>query len=300
MILEPPFPWFGGKRRVAKLVWERFGGVPNYVEPFAGSLAVLLGRPGPPKVETVNDKDCLVANFWRATEAAPEEVGRWAYQPVNEADLHARHQWLIRRAEFRERMLTDPHYYDAKIAGWWVWGVSLWIGGGWCKPTEGRTIRSMPSLSGPTHERWALDWAEPYRQRLKNVRVCCGDWLRVLSPAQTTGIGVSAVFLDPPYSGEAGRDNGLYAQEDLGVAHEVRRWAIKHGDDPLMRIALCGYEGEHNMPENWECVPWKANGGYGNQGAGRGRENAGRERIWFSPHCLSTGLFGADHLNYCR
>ncbi|KKM69533.1 hypothetical protein LCGC14_1449830, partial [marine sediment metagenome] len=43
--LKAPFPWFGGKRRVADKVWERFGDVPNYVEPFAGSLAVLLERP---------------------------------------------------------------------------------------------------------------------------------------------------------------------------------------------------------------------------------------------------------------
>ena len=37
--LRAPFPWFGGKRRVAPEVWERFGDVPNYVEPFFGSGA---------------------------------------------------------------------------------------------------------------------------------------------------------------------------------------------------------------------------------------------------------------------
>jgi len=41
-----PFVWFGGKRRVAAQVWDALGDVDNYVEPFAGSLAVLLGRPG--------------------------------------------------------------------------------------------------------------------------------------------------------------------------------------------------------------------------------------------------------------
>jgi len=30
----------------------------------------------------------------------------------------------------------------------------------------------------------------------------------------------------------------------------------------------------------------KAVGGYGNQAEGRGKENAGRERVWFSPYCL--------------
>ena len=34
--LKAPFPWFGGKSRVAHLVWQRFGDVANYVEPFFG------------------------------------------------------------------------------------------------------------------------------------------------------------------------------------------------------------------------------------------------------------------------
>jgi hypothetical protein len=64
----------------------------------------------------------------------------------------------------------------------------------------------------------------------------------------------------------------------------------KHdGNNPLLRIALCGYEGEHDMPKEWDCVAWKAVGGYGNQS--ENNENARRERIWFSPHCISSGLF---------
>ena len=90
--LKAPFPWFGGKSRVADLVWKRFGNVANYVEPFAGSLAVLLGRPHQAKLETVNDLDCYVANFWRALKNDPDGVAQWADDPVNEADLHAKHR----------------------------------------------------------------------------------------------------------------------------------------------------------------------------------------------------------------
>ena len=38
----------------------------------------------------------------------------------------------------------------------------------------------------------------------------------------------------------------------------------------------------------WSVYSWKANGGYGNQGESRGRDNANRERIWFSPLRLDT------------
>ena len=87
---------------------------------------------------------------------------------------------------------------------------------------------------------------------------------------------------------EAGRENNLYEQEDLTVAHAVREWAIAKGTDPRYRIALCGYDTEHgaHMPADWTPVKWKAKGGYGSQSNGAGRANRHREVIWFSPHCL--------------
>lgn len=118
---------------MAGMVWDRFGNVRNYVEPFFGSGAVLLNRPHPAGIETVNDLDCMVANFWRALQQEPSAVASFADWPVNEADQHARHLWLCRRVEFREMMKKDPDYFDAKIAGWWVWGQSIWIGSG-CRP----------------------------------------------------------------------------------------------------------------------------------------------------------------------
>lgn len=98
-MMQAPFPWFGGKSKVAPVVWERFGDVGNYVEPFFGSGAVLLNRPDfdpdDPPLETVNDKDGLISNFWRSIQHAPDEVAFWADYPANENDLHARHIWLV-------------------------------------------------------------------------------------------------------------------------------------------------------------------------------------------------------------
>ena len=95
--MKAPFPWFGGKRKVATEVWSALGDVDNYVEPFAGSLAVLLERPTWHKgsTSTVNDADRFVSNFWRALAADPEGVAAHADWPVNEADLEARHLWLV-------------------------------------------------------------------------------------------------------------------------------------------------------------------------------------------------------------
>ncbi|MBK6858076.1 MAG: DNA adenine methylase [Microthrixaceae bacterium] len=133
--MKAPFPWFGGKRKVATEVWSALGDVDNYVEPFAGSLAVLLERPTWHKgsTSTVNDADRFVSNFWRALAADPEGVAAHADWPVNEADLEARHLWLVTSGRERVNALaSDPDFFDVKVAGWWVWGICSWIGSGWC------------------------------------------------------------------------------------------------------------------------------------------------------------------------
>jgi DNA adenine methylase len=329
--LSAPFPWFGGKSRAAPLIWERMGDVQNYVEPFAGSLAVLLAAPDGRRIETVNDKDGFIANFWRALTADPAAVAEAADWPVNENDLHARHAWLVsQRDDLTARLEGDPDYFDTRIAGWWVWGISCWIGSGWCSGRgpwrivdrqlvhlgdagrgvhrklvhlgdAGRGVhRQLVHLgdAGQGVHQWRqTEWFEDLARRLRGIRVCCGDWTRVLGPSVTTKLGRTGVVLDPPYS-TSERCSDLYAVDDGSIAQRVREWAIAHGDDPAMRIVLCGYEGEHALPDGWQCVTWRASGGYGSQGDGVGRANAQRERLWFSPHCRNArqvSIFDRPH-----
>ena len=304
--MKAPFPWFGGKSTVAPEVWDAFGDVRNYVEPFFGSGAVLLFRPQPfAGSESVNDKDGFLANFWRAIQADPETTAQFADWPVNENDLHARHIWLVHQREtLTAKIEGDPDFFDPKIAGWWVWGICSWIGSGWCSGNgpwhveDGKLfdVRQLPHLGDAGKGQAILTTFSELSERLRNVRVCCGDWTRVMGDSVTIKHGITGVFLDPPYSDTADRQEDLYRVDSLTVAHDVWAWAIANGDNPLLRIALCGYQGEHELPEGWTCLEWKARGGYGSQGKTRGRENASKERIWFSPHCLKPSVDASHQL----
>ena len=328
---KPPFVYFGGKSSVAAVVWAGLGDVKNYVEPFFGSGAVLFLRPELGGLETVNDADGLLANFWRALQRDVDAVAHHADWPVSECDLHARHLWLVgQRESITGRLCGDPDFYDAKAAGWWVWGINCWIGSGWCSGKgpwvagengielgnsgqgvnrklphlgdSGRGVnRQLPHLGDSGRGEWLREYLGEFADRLARVRVCCGDWSRVCGPSVTFKHGTTGVFLDPPYADTAGRASDLYAKDCQSVAHDVREWAIEQGKNPLLRIALAGYDGEHTMPPDWRVHEWSATGGYALQGddEAAGRANSKRERLWFSPACLdhrshSSPLFAEE------
>ena len=137
-------------------------------------------------------------------------------------------------------------------------------------------------------------WMEALAERLRFVRVICGDFERVLTRAVTTSHGLTGVFLDPTYD-RTMRSSRIYEVEDDTCSPRARKWAIENGENPLLRIVLAGLEGEHEMPPSWRCYAWRTSGGYGNQAreaGGRGLKNADLERLWFSPHCLLPGGTG--------
>lgn len=67
-----PFGWYGSKVRLAPRILFLIASIPRrvYVEPYAGSAAVLFGKPRSP-VEIINDIDDQVVNFFRVLRDHP-------------------------------------------------------------------------------------------------------------------------------------------------------------------------------------------------------------------------------------
>lgn len=304
--MKAPFPYFGGKSKVAPIVWDALGQPKHYIEPFFGSGAVLLNRPryDPAKhIETVNDKDGFIANTWRALQAAPDDVAKWCDWPVNHADLCARRRALI-AAEGRllSELIADDEFYDAKMAGYWIWAASCWIGSGLTKlkarphiAGSGKGVHAIgkrPHISNAgmgvhgTYNPNIYTWFRELSERLRRVRVVCGDWRRVCGGDWQDKMGTVGIFFDPPY-GDVGRDKKLYHHDSVDIADEVRAWCLERGDRPTYRIVLAGYdEHEDLLSRGWRAERWKAQGGYSNIGKGK-NGNRHREVLYLSPHCLN-------------
>ena len=317
MTLAAPFPYFGGKRRAAHLVWAALGDPAGYVEPFAGSAAVLRARAPftGRRVETIIVADGWLVNAWRAIQAAPEVVAAHAAGPVTEIDYHARLAWLQERRtpDLIAWLEGDPQAHDAKAAGWWLYVVACGIGdpfgpGPW-RVVDGH-LRKLPHLGdagqgvnrklphlgdagqGVNRKlpgdagRGLLDYMHRLANRLARVRITCGDWQRVVQPSVyrsgTGGDGGRAIFLDPPYA----TSGDLYAHVAADVSHAVRDWCRTAPDH--LRIVLAGYDTDH------DDLGWRRIDGKAGRGAGYSANplNGRRERLWLSPGCLDTAEQG--------
>lgn len=282
--LKAPFPYFGGKRKVAELIWDRLGNPRHYIEPFAGSAAVLLARPHdlkPYQTETINDLAGEVTNVWRSILHDPEAVAAAACRQINEIDMFAISSNQLRtRRDFVEWLREDINHYDALRAGQWVWGMCSSIEGNWKRAYRAApTSRRKGILTDDPNERLSydliLDRLQPLATRLLGVKVMCGDWTRTLCPA-TWGQTSVGIFLDPPYDPDI-RSKGLYVEDDGNVASDVHKWALENG--ATYRICVAGFNQEHKTLEEfgWDVCLWK----------GRLGKSTTEERLWFSPACLT-------------
>ena len=302
MSLAAPFPYFGGKRRAAPRIWQALGDPSGYVEPFAGSAAVLLARPSfkGRRVETLNDADGWLVNTWRAIQLSPDAVAAAAWGPVAEIDYHARLAWLQERRtpDLVAWLEGDPEAHDAKAAGWWLYVVACGIGdpfgpGPWRVVdghlrkvgNAGRGVnRELPHL-GDAGKGQLRAYMQALAERLHRVRITCGSWERVVKPSVTRsgtgGDGSRAVFLDPPYA----TSGDLYAHAGGDVAVGVREWCTAAPRE--LRIILCGYDDEHDalLAHGWSVTEGKAG-----RGAGYSVNpiNGRRERLWLAPACIGT------------
>jgi DNA adenine methylase len=297
------FPYYGSKTKIAPMVWDYFGELKTYIEPFCGSAAMLFGRPDISGREIINDMNGFIVNFFRAVKADPDAVAQEANFPVNECELHARHMWLLEQ-NIDDKLYNDPDFFDVKVAGRWLYGARIWIGAGWCRhknlehrpdiqhenkwpniedgnncPNQTPMLQdgntALQRCDCPLNTVCDLDIIKAHMkavsERLKFVKVVCGDWKRVVTPTVLNPavprhkIGV---FFDPPYA-HGKRMKNIYRNDSLTIAKDVEKWCRKA--HPNIKICLAGYEGDYDLP-GWKCIAWKSTSNH---------SNSYKERLWF-------------------
>lgn len=211
--MKPPFTYFGGKTAIADRVVSLLPPHEHYVEPFAGSLAVLLAKP-PSHMETVNDLDGDLMNFWRVLRDRPGDLERvCAFTPHSRAEYLACYEPATDDLERARRVwvnLTQGRGGQMRRTGWRFF-----------EDPRG-SHSSMPDYVHAYVSRLA-----PAAARLAGVSLECKPALDVIRAyARHPG---TLIYADPPYLGSLrtlnsrhGRSRGPDYTHDLRTDDDHR------------------------------------------------------------------------------
>jgi DNA adenine methylase len=199
--MRPPIPYFGGKMTLAPNIAALLPAHDHYVEPYCGSLAVLLAKR-PSAHETVNDLDQRIITFWRVLRDRPEEPARAAALTPHSRIEHAQAERLdtaddleLARQVFVR--LTQGRSGQLRRTGWRQY----------VKPAGSNA--SMPDyLAG------YVDRIAPAAERLQHVSLEAQPALDII-----TKYGAEPevlLYVDPPYLGTT------RARSWDGYEHEMR------------------------------------------------------------------------------
>ncbi|PRX90669.1 DNA adenine methylase [Allonocardiopsis opalescens] len=214
--MKPPIAYYGSKISVASDIVPLLPPHEHYVEPYAGSLAVLLAKPRS-KMETVNDLDGRLMRFWRVLRDRGEELARaCALTPHSRAEYAA------------AREPADDELEDARR----LWVLLTQSRTGTTRPVGWRTYVN-PAGSGigmPRYLETYVDRIAPAVERLHGVSLEARPALEVIA-SYGAHPGV-LLYVDPPYLGSTRTRNyacemgGETAHRELADALNACRAAV--------------------------------------------------------------------------
>lgn len=181
--MKPPVTYYGGKTTLAGRIVQQLPPHRHYVEPFAGSLAVLLAKDLAP-METVNDLDGDLMTFWRVLRDRTEDLMRMcALTPHSRAEHDAAYAPPADELETARR----------------VW-VQLTQGRGGTRRKTGWRYYLNPSTSSTSMPGYLAGYVArmpPAAERLANVSLESRPALDVIAAYGTHPD--TLLYVDPPY-----------------------------------------------------------------------------------------------------
>lgn len=254
MILKPPFAYYGGKTTLAGTIAGLLPQHRHYVEPFAGSLAVLLAK-APALMETVNDLDHRLMTFWRVLRDRPDELTRACYLTPHS------------RAEHQESYALEE--CDDLETARRVW-ISLTQGRGSTLRRTGWRYFQNPAGRGPMgmpqYLEAYVDRMNPAVDRLHRVSLECRDALTIIREyGQHEEV---CIYADPPYLGST-RSSRQYAVEMSRTdEHEALAEAL---NTCRGSVVLSGYHSPlyDSLYAGWEVLELRAFTGQANTNGSR-------------------------------
>ena len=270
--MRPPFPYFGGKTMLGPQIAALLPAHLHYVEPFCGSLAVLMAK-SPAKIETVNDLDGELMTFWQVLRDRPEDLARaCALTP------HSRGEYLASL----ERDTDDDLEMARRV---------------WVRLTQGRgrTLRedktgwkhyvypSGTSIGMPGYLDGYVGRMATAAARLHGVSLECLPALDLI--AKYGAEPEVLLYVDPPYLGTTRNHRNNYKHEMKDAAdHVALAEALRAA---RAAVVVSGYASDlydRELYAGWDRLSLPAHTGNG------GQDNTARVEVLWSNRPLGDQL----------
>jgi len=230
--LVPPLKWHGGKHYLAGRIVALMPPHTHYVEPYAGGLAVLLGKNPDGMSEVVNDLDRRLANFWRVLQ---DEAMFLQFHRLVEAIPFSEPEWQDARDIVEKEQSFDNGEMIRQAAAFFVVCRQSLAGRmkGFASLSRNRTRRGMNEQASA----WitAVEGLPVVHARLRRVVILCRPAVDVIRSQD----GLDTLFyLDPPYLEETRSVPDVYGVE-MGRAQHCELLDLIRG--VRGKVILSGY-----------------------------------------------------------
>lgn len=202
--MKPPFSYYGGKQRLASRIVELIPPHVSYIEPFAGSAAVMFRKGLPPNQtntdhyrEVLNDLRTEIVTFFRVLIDPDKAAYLRKMLEVTPYSADIFHEAGAR--------LSDPpgRNSDAKLS--WAWFVGQMQGFGGVGSESGWSRCKKIGANGAEIHANAVDRLHEYTERMRRVYVDNIDAVECIKKWDVDG---AFFYVDPPY---VGADQGCYS-----------------------------------------------------------------------------------------
>ena len=223
-----PFPWLGGKSRLANTILPLLPFHATYVEPFGGAANILLAKE-PSRVEVYNDASDLLVNFFRVLQ---DPIQRAALLDRLEYTPYARMEYALalERLDDPDPVMKAWGFFVAQCQG--ISGGGSFGGRGAANWGYSRTTDQAQSFRGHVEKLPAI------AERLLGVQIehCDGvDVIRRWDAPDTL------FYIDPPYADSARTNKSGRAAYHAEIDDDGHRTLV----DALLRLRggaiLSGY-----------------------------------------------------------
>jgi DNA adenine methylase len=266
---RPALRYMGSKSLLGKWVISHFAKHDFYFEGFGGGANVLIQKPRV-LVETYNDLDSRVVNFFKVLRSRPDDL------------IHLLTLTPYAREEFEDSLTGDEDSLeDARKLF-----VSLWmsIGGRQNQSGSWRYIKTARKGSKSPAGYWTLDHLYTIADRLMGVQIENGDAFKLTPKYDDKG---TLHYQDPPYVPKTRTSSHQYTFE---LTHDQHRELAEINHSLKGFVVISGYPSEL-YAELYEAHGWPRFETEVNVNNGKlNRENASKrtEALWLNPNAFKA------------